>query len=230
MNRSQRHHYLPEFFLKEFANEEGKLFVYNKQKDIIESDPKSPKSICFEWDRNTSKLDGQEFTWIEDLYSQLDNTFSTEYKSIISRQSRITEERDMIAVGLELIMFINFIRWRVPARDSIINSLFEKNSFHDFSFHLVDQIGDKVENPAIEKFLSSFEPFVKAQSASMIFEPFNNYNHIKFVTEKLVMVGGTNNATLICDNPFIERNLTENVKEISEFFFPLSKNRLVFYL
>lgn len=221
---------MPEFFLKEFANEEGKLFVYNKQKDIIESDPKSPKSICFEWDRNTSKLDGQEFTWIEDLYSQLDNTFSTEYKSIISRQSRITEERDMIAVGLELIMFINFIRWRVPARDSIINSLFEKNSFHDFSFHLVDQIGDKVENPAIEKFLSSFEPFVKAQSASMIFEPFNNYNHIKFVTEKLVMVGGTNNATLICDNPFIERNLTENVKEISEFFFPLSKNRLVFYL
>ena len=46
---SKRHHYIPVFFLKQFANKDGKLWVYNKVMDRIERKPKAPKSIFFEW-------------------------------------------------------------------------------------------------------------------------------------------------------------------------------------
>ena len=43
-------------------------------------------------------------------------------------------------------------------------------------------------------------------------------------------MSGSKIPSLICDNPYIEREISDNVKEITEFFFPLSNNRMAYYL
>lgn len=42
MGQSQRHHYIPQFLIKNFSNDKSKLYVYYKEKkEIKETVPKS---------------------------------------------------------------------------------------------------------------------------------------------------------------------------------------------
>jgi hypothetical protein len=50
---SSRHHYMPKFLIEGFKNTKGTLFVYDKKHNKIIDKGKSPKSIFYEWDRNT---------------------------------------------------------------------------------------------------------------------------------------------------------------------------------
>lgn len=45
MEITKRHHYIPEFFIKEFAGEDGKLAVFNKEIGKLDKLRKSPKQI-----------------------------------------------------------------------------------------------------------------------------------------------------------------------------------------
>jgi hypothetical protein len=71
------HHYLPQFYLKEFNfefNQKRKiyrLYTYDKlfQQTVT---PKTTKEICCEKHRNTVEIDGQKDFFIEKLYSDLE--------------------------------------------------------------------------------------------------------------------------------------------------------------
>ena len=56
LNDPRKHHYVPVFYQKHFANAEGSLWVYDRKlkwcKDLV------PKNICFENDLYTLKHDG----------------------------------------------------------------------------------------------------------------------------------------------------------------------------
>ena len=73
MQESKRHHYVPQFLIKQFSNEDNLVFVYDKVNDRIVKTPRSTKSIFFEYHRNTIKIDGQTNDLIEQLYSSIDN-------------------------------------------------------------------------------------------------------------------------------------------------------------
>ena len=51
--QSWRHHYLQQFLIKGFLNENDKVFVYNKELDKIQTKEQSSKSIFFEENKNT---------------------------------------------------------------------------------------------------------------------------------------------------------------------------------
>ena len=60
--RSKRHHYIPKFLIKEFTDEQGLLYIYDKIKDKFLTNKRSPKSIFFENDRNTIVYDESKKT------------------------------------------------------------------------------------------------------------------------------------------------------------------------
>jgi hypothetical protein len=228
---SSRHHYIPKFMLKEFTNDNGKLWVYNKKKDLIEPKAKSPKSVFFEWDRNSTFLGKNKYVWLEELYSGLDDSMVKTYRKIIQTSEQVQNEREHINLALDIIIFVNFIRWRVPARDKIVFEIYDKHEIGELSLKTINKTtGEEIKNEELNQFLKNLDVFRKAQSSAIIWEPWYNFNHVKFVSERVRLLTGNQIPTLICDNPFIERSISDNVEEISEFFFPLSKDKMAYYL
>ena len=145
---SSRHHYIPEFLIKGFTNTNRKVFVYDIEKDEIQSKQKSPKSIFFEWDRNTFKTnDGKELSVIEDiLYKHWDNQASTLIQKF--QNNKLTDlsllSDDNIA---NFIMFTVQLFWRIPYTDFAVSDLIQNMNL---------DIKDDVE-------LKNYEPFQKHQ-------------------------------------------------------------------
>ena len=75
---SWRHHYIPQFYLKGFLNENGKFKIYNIIDEIFIQKGKdfSPKSYFFEKDANTVVIGNEKDDFLESLYSQTDNSNS----------------------------------------------------------------------------------------------------------------------------------------------------------
>lgn len=115
--KSSRHHYLPRFLINGFTNQDGFLYVYDKEKNEISKRQKPPKSIFYEFDRNTLNLNTQESTsLIEDIFFQeLDNIFSPLLKRFqedeITRELINGENKDYF------LLFIVNLFWRLPSSD-----------------------------------------------------------------------------------------------------------------
>lgn len=121
---SSRHHYIPEFLIKGFTNPDGKVFVYDIKKDEIQSKPKSPKSIFFEWDRNTlKKEDGQELSVIEDiLYKHWDNRASILIQKF--QKNRLPDSSLLSDNNIaDFILFTIQLFWRIPYTDFAVSDL-----------------------------------------------------------------------------------------------------------
>ena len=53
MSISKRHHYIPQFLIKRFADTDKMLYLYDKEKSAFAKEKRSPKSVFFEMNRNT---------------------------------------------------------------------------------------------------------------------------------------------------------------------------------
>ena len=117
MSKSKRHHYIPQFFIKNFTDEDGLLFVYNKEKDHILKTKQSPKGIFFENNRNTVDFSGNNLDSLEQFYSILDSNISKDYLNAIKNETATPEELTSIT------LLANLLKWRVPNSDIKFNEL-----------------------------------------------------------------------------------------------------------
>ena len=123
---SSRHHYIPEFLSKAFTNNDGKIFVFDKEKNKILERPKVPKSIFFEWDRNTVEVkDGIHSSVIEDcIYSEIDSKASKAIKYFQNEEVR------SIDFGMEKVGHLGFfliaLFWRIPHTDKISENVIDR--------------------------------------------------------------------------------------------------------
>lgn len=125
---SSRHHYIPKFLINGFTNEDGLLYVYDKQKDEIIKKPRSSKSIFFENDRNTLEIHkGTKTSMLEDLF----------YKKIDDITSRIIKQYQTgnlpdINLTTEdtgtFLFFLLSLFWRIPKSDYAANNLMDRST------------------------------------------------------------------------------------------------------
>src|SRR3954469_14980818 len=83
MKLSWRHHYIPQFYLRNFTNEQGFFYLFNKEKNIIERNAKSPESYFFERNRNTFTLP----------HGELDDFIETSFYKIFDNMSSYAFEK-----------------------------------------------------------------------------------------------------------------------------------------
>lgn len=122
-NLSSRHHYLPTYYSAGFTNSNGFLFIYDKQKDTLNDRPVPPKSIFYEWDRNTvDDKNGVPFSLIEDaFYSKVDSQIS---KIIIDlREKPISKGLLTPHYQGNLHYFMIDLYWRNPKIDGAFKRL-----------------------------------------------------------------------------------------------------------
>ena len=71
MGISRRHHYIPQFLIKKFADSDNMLYLYDKEKKTFAKEKRSPKSIFFEMNRNILDFGGTANDNLEKLYACL---------------------------------------------------------------------------------------------------------------------------------------------------------------
>ncbi|WP_268225128.1 DUF4238 domain-containing protein [Sinomicrobium oceani] len=223
MNISKRHHYIPEFFIKGFTNEYGKLFYFNKEKNKLETNPRSPSQVLFEWNRNSVEINGNVTDDVEKLFQLAESKFSISYHKIVSGK-KITE-LDL----RHLILFILEIHWRVPSQDNN-NFIHIQNIDHSKSFFKIRhrKTGKLVPDDVFKEIIQ--EPiFTKSNTIIRAIEDYLK-NEKKVNMENWTMSESSKegaNFNILSDNPVLFRDgIKENILE-NEMIFPFTKELMV---
>ncbi len=125
--KSSRHHYIPQFLIKGFTDDNELLHIYDKQGDKILSKQRPPKSIFFEMERNTVELKGNlKSSLLEDcLYAEIDNKMSKVIKHYQTEElSKIDFQTEDTAI---VLFFLISLFWRIPKTDYTFEDLMKRS-------------------------------------------------------------------------------------------------------
>lgn len=124
---SARHHYIPQYLIRAFTNSKGMLYVYDKAKDKISKHARPPKSVFYEFDRNTLDLNEKGKTSVvEDrMFSVVDQQLSQVVKYFQKTELELLSF-DITNTAHMLVLAINLF-WRVPANDELVLSLLRRS-------------------------------------------------------------------------------------------------------
>lgn len=227
MKKSKRHHYIPEFFIKGFTGEDGKISVFNKEKGIIEKLRKSPKQIFFEWNRNSFNINGNETDFLEKAYQLSESKFADTYKKLNDSYKKIEFTTYDI---LHLTLFICEIYWRIPINDKLFDESIKDFEFNKEPFKIVNK-ETREKTPISElKKLKKEPAFIEALKQIKAIENYKeNSKDIKVENWLIYYIPKKEpQLKILCDNPVIVRHKSKNILE-SELIFPLSNGKTVYH-
>lgn len=215
---SRHHHYIPVFFIKKFAGEEKKMWVYNKETKRFDKNQKSPKGMFYKDGRNLSEFKGKEVDQLERLYGEVDNALSVVLDRVLS-----TEQMSQYDLE-QLIYLVSLMKWRVPKADSLAEDILSSLNLRDLGGALRSKDTsmkvdlkelEAIENLSIMKDLKRFllsstiafnsTEFAKAYKSSYIIEHFGS-------------------PSLLGDCITIEKE-NNDINKLNDFVFPLSDTR-----
>ena len=227
MSKSQRHHYIPEFFIKAFASDDGKLSVYNKSFGQIERLRKSPKQIFFEWNRNSFVINGQETDFLEKVYQLGESKFAVTHKRLIEKFEPI----DITPYDvLHLALFIAEIYWRIPSQDNAMYELVQNLDEKSAPFRIKNKITGKTIPFERIKPLIKEPAFVESMKKMKAIQDYLEYSKNIVIENWLIYYSPIEapQMKLLSDNPVILRKDQKNILN-SELIFPLSKSKTVYH-
>lgn len=225
-----KHHFMPQFYLKYFTNDNGYYHVFDKKHNKFKNDPQSPKTSFYEYNRNTIKINNINTDFIEKTYSRFESDFARFINYITSNhyEIEIVESRSMIHV---LKCYISFQFWRLPQHDIYIDRVIRNIDYNLCRNMLTDKNGKNVlcEDYMIElinddkHFRHYFRCFILP---CLLFNLFSNDDDVEkwriYNTEK-----DTRFSFICSDVPIIYNNLADFFMFKGNILFPLTKNRIL---
>lgn len=213
MSNSHRHHYIPKFLIKNFLDDEGLLWVYDKRKKTFSK--KSPKSIFFEWDRNLFDIGGKQSDNLEKVYAEFDDLLA-------ATVNRVLTTHEMSAIDRSLIIFLAaLMKWRVPASDENFEKLKHTIPLERLGIKIrrADQSQpedkdelDRVVNTEIVK---------EAKRLLLAIQPLFQDENFKDIKAGCFILIEDKYPALIGDCPMIEAS-NPSYTSLENFIFPLS--------
>lgn len=218
MNKSRRHHYVPQFLTKHFSDHKGQINVYDKIDDKFYKN--SAINLFVENDRNTFKnLHGIEDDIIEKVYSSLDSLFSNLLLEITTSKSVSNE-------NFKLLLFLAYItKWRVPQYDESFNNAKKYFSVDELGLGLKD-----AENRRINIDLENYFKLDMQQELKRLLlaiQPFRFKEDFKQLMDHSFLVC-TPYDSFISDCPFNEAQIVSD-EIFEDFVFPVTKDLTLIY-
>ena len=218
MSQSIKHHYLPEFYLRGFANDSGRIAIYDCKKGRVKKGEYPPSTHFFQKNRNTVKFKEKENLVLEDLYSSADNRHSRLFQFIQDYKGAPTLSNEQMSLLQE---FVLGIFWRLPANDKYYDENLSRNPAFTKIIQVVDVETGIVDDKVTNEF-RKFEPFLKSMRAlAPFFSILNSRKSFDFKNWRIAY--HPNGFNFCSDNPIIIKE--DNVKDILEtdFIMPLTK-------
>src|SRR5437899_457179 len=177
--KKRRHHYLPQFYLRNFVGEhpKGKLWVYTKDAKSFRA--ASPRDLAVERDYHTMvRRDGVvDRNTMEDTVASLENIAAPVIQKILRGTALSFEDHQIFA------LFISQLLLRVPARrDTVAGMISEilkqmskrfaenKESYHADYLRFQKETGDKsdVDPEKVRQFILSNDYDITVNSSAAL--------------------------------------------------------------
>ncbi|MCV9386996.1 DUF4238 domain-containing protein [Reichenbachiella ulvae] len=228
MNKiSSRHHYLPQFYLKGFTEDDGKFSVFDLKQGRLKNRRLFPKQVFFEQHRNTFFLGDDATDFLEsEIYQMFDNKNSKHLEKIVQTSHQSKMELNDFQF---LHYFITNLFWRIPRTDELVKQIFKSSTHKDLGFQLVDKKTGQVDKEKSDIILESPE-FRETYRSSMATVEFHDWDMKTNRKNWVIGYSAKKNTPHICaDNPIVTRNDNSTKLFESELIFPISKDKLLFY-
>lgn len=222
MTTSKRHHYLSQFYLKGFTNEQGDFYVFDKRKEEIRKS--KPLNSFFENQRNTGTIKDEKSTLLEEMYAHFDSETSVQLEKI--RKATVDNFTLEPEILQRVKMFIAQMYWRVPESDEEIEKLIDELSFSDAGFDFVDKItGESIATKELQEQLKQVDLFRRMYR---IFIPListqEKYKRTDYENWRVYFRG--NKLQLTGDNPLVIEKFVDFGSLNGELFFPLCSDKI----
>ena len=241
MNISIDHHFIPKFFIKEFADEKGRVFLYNKKERKFEENVKKgtnnaylketfkPEEVFFIKNMNTISFSGQDDDIIEKyLNKYFDNSYSKSFQNILGNFEKFIEDEnyvfEMSKIGNEHIYNEEFLKKHYRKKLDVsyfIAELFCRNP-HNFSL-----IKSFLQSQSKKSLINDFPDLIKVdiilRSYFEIFDIRNINSDWRVLWSKK-----ENNVGILSDMPIIYRDFSK-LQNFSELAIPISRDKVIIY-
>ena len=221
MNPSKRHHFIPQFLLKNFTNERGKFYIYLVKEDRFKENEKlfSPKQQFYENFGNRTFIGSKVSFFIENEFSKLDSKVGSILHKCKSHQDKIIGNEWMI-----LQHFVDMMFWRNPANEALLKVKI-KNARYLSELGLSDDkrsldLNQINSDEGIYKYIRLLMPM---KNEIIDKKPSN----IFLIRYRYKTIFGTNLPNLIGDNPVIYKQQNLDNLHNEQFIFPLAPALLV---
>ena len=222
MTLSKRHHYIPQFLIKRFADDDNMLYIYDKEKSAFAKARRSPKSVFFEMNRNTLYFNGIPNDGLEKLYAELDEVLSKHLREL-TRSGTITEE-----ALISILLMASSMKWRLPANDNLFDAKDKEYPYEKLPVKITIKKDDETDHTEAMEYLINSKFFKNTKRLIFPFLPF--YENLNISEEKLLRVqnnsyvnSNTNIISILGDVPLIESDIN-NLDDFGNFILPLGNN------
>lgn len=227
---SWRHHYIPQFYLKGFVNQNNTFAIYDKKKDRIKSGEHSTKSHFFEENRNLVEVNGVETDFLEsELYKGIDNDIGKLFQNIKDDGIDFLTPESLFT----LKMFISFLYWRIPSNDELLQKTIDKYDFKELGFDIkAKKPDDSLGIEKVKKQLKEDPSFRKMYGIILPFSPNNTFSvTLRYGEAKMWKAIGDpkNSYHLTCDSPIITLRKDMFYGDQQKLLFPVTNKKLLFY-
>jgi len=225
-NISWRHHYIPEFYLKGFTNQDGKFKIFDVSRQLFIKNGKdfSTESYFFEEDANTIKTDKGEDDFIEKRFGDIDNRVADLFNKL--RNSNADTRFGLDEKDMPLLQhFVSVLFWRIPTNYDQIEKLINEKDLHEFGLFLKSKSTNEiVRDEDLEREIRNDPNFFKAIKLLL---PYLTYKRLLDCSTPLTIQPFPEQLPALCsDNPVIFENQNLDIY-YDDFIFPLS-HTLVF--
>ena len=224
---SWRHHYLPQFYLKGFTNENGlfKIFDVERQEFIKSGKEFSTESYFFEKDGNSVIKDGVKDDVIETKFFKKQDDRIAKVFNKIKNSSR---EDDFGITDMDmpdLQFFVSSLFWRVPANYDQIKYLVDTKELHELGLLIKSKKNNlTIRDKELETRIKN-DPFFFKSMKNII--PYLTFPRLLDCKTPLTIQTFPEQLPAICsDNPVIMEESVFPDIYFDDFIFPLT-NKLV---
>jgi hypothetical protein len=228
MKLSQRHHYLPEVYIKGFTGQDGKLAVYDKQKGELKKGRFSPKQVFYEWNRNTFERENEKTDFLEDIYGKIDQNVSSVLKKVQSTTSDVEiEPLDLI----NLIFFQGVTYWRVPATDKEIADVVTSTERRDLYIKIINSSNNtKLTDLTYDRIIKD-PAFIESYRIPKTIGDYLKSSDPGFLDNwRITYPSRPFQLHIIGDNPILtHEDKFENIFS-AESIFPISNSKLLWHI
>ena len=225
MQTPKKHHYVPEFFIKNFSRREDKLvFIYDKQHENLNPVPKAASRICHDLHLYSLIDSGVAHPVLEGMYSN----FEAQWKKSFELLSKDPVNLLLDNESTENIIrtFIAFQFWRNPSKhqlaalstDNIIN-------YYDKAKDEGNELALLMERKEIKKIVKNIHNKNARKILQYFVLPALTYSISKSseIKYRIVKKPHEFNHDLICsDNPIIYPTIEDTFSKNEIRFFPLT--------
>jgi len=133
-----KHHYLPQFYLKGFTNEDGQFMIYLVKEGIFKKKGKffSPASHFFLPDDNTVIINGEKDDFLEENYSRMEGYVA----KVIDKIKAVDENFGLDNQDVVMLQyFAAEFFWRLPAHRDVLKSVNNIESLNKLGIAMIDK-------------------------------------------------------------------------------------------